>query len=632
MKSSNPKKIACLVRDLEKAAQALKDEKLSRAETLCRKVLKVHANQPDALHMLGLVCSKGGNQAGAIEYITRAIRQQGGMAEFHYHLAELLRVSGEFVKAIRAYHSAIELKPDYVEALFGLGSASMLSGRIEQAISALNSGLEYRPDDIEALCDLGEALSRIGQFQQAVVLYKKALGINPAHWQARVLLGNALAQINDIDGALNCLREAVHLNNGQIDVHNALTKILLDAGRVDEALAHFDQLLMVKPDLAEAHVGRGICLQQLGRLEESIACHRAALGIAPALASAHFYLVLSNEYDEGTAGCLAKQLASQNIPVQDRMLYEFALAKTLDAQGSFAQAFEHCQRANGLKSRNAYFNIVQFEQTVDGLIEFFSREFFNRRRGFGVASELPVLVVGMPRSGTTLVEQVLAAHSGVHGAGELNYLASLVEHLPEKLGVEDVFPRCLEFADEGQIFSIGDEYLNRLKMHAPLANRIVDKMPSNYLRLGLYALLFPQARVIYCQRDPFDTALSCYLQNFEMMSDFTTDLSVLGRVYAACLRLMDHWHQVLPIPILDLRYEELVEDVESSGRQLIAHCGLSWEPGCLDFHRHERQIRTSSFWQVRQPVYNTSIGRSHSYKQWLAPFAEALDKRESDSV
>jgi len=258
------------------------------------------------------------------------------------------------------------------------------------------------------------------------------------------------------------------------------------------------------------------------------------------------------------------------------------------------------------------------------VIATFGAEFFARTDRAGSQSELPVFIVGMPRSGTTLVEQILASHPMVHGAGELDYMRRIMQTLPERLGVQRPIPECAANIDTALAERIAEEHLQHLREHSASALRITDKTPSNFLRLGLIALLFPKARIIHCQRDPLDTCLSCYFLRFGQGQAFAYDLDDLGRYYRDCARLMEHWRRVLPSPLLEVPYEALVADQEGWSRRLIAFLGLDWDDRCLAFYRSERQVKTASVWQVRQPVYASSIGRWRRYAKHLGPLFAAL--------
>ena len=305
------------------------------------------------------------------------------------------------------------------------------------------------------------------------------------------------------------------------------------------------------------------------------------------------------------------------------------VAAAYDDAGDYDVAFGHYKAGNDLKKAASLYQADATSTYVDRVIATFGTEFFARMDRAGSQPELPVFIVGMPRSGTTLVEQILASHPQVHGAGELDYMRQITQALPERLapdsvGGQQTFPECAAKIDTALAERIAEEHLQHLREHSASALRITDKTPSNFLRLGLIALLFPKARIIHCQRDPLDTCLSCYFLRFGQGQAFAYDLDDLGRYYRDYARLMEHWRRVLPSPLLEVPYEALVADQEGWSRRLIAFLGLDWDDRCLAFYRSERQVKTASVWQVRQPVYASSIGRWRRYAKHLGPLFAAL--------
>ncbi len=300
------------------------------------------------------------------------------------------------------------------------------------------------------------------------------------------------------------------------------------------------------------------------------------------------------------------------------------MAKLHDEGGDYDEAF-HCFRAgNDLRKAGHRYQPEEESLFVDRLMASFNKELFGEKERIGNRSERPVFIVGMPRSGTTLVEQILASHPQVHGHGELEEMAELVRGLSERLGSRQPYPECVKTLDEITAGSLAEAHLAQLERHGCGVVRSIDKMPHNFLHLGLIALLFPRARLIHCLRDPLDTCLSCYFQDFGSRHRFSCDLEQLGRCYRNYQRLMAHWHATLPRPILDVPYEGLVHDQELWCRKLIDFLGLPWDERCLTYYKTERPVLTSSAWQVRQPIYTSSVGRWRHYAKHLGPLFSSL--------
>jgi hypothetical protein len=335
---------------------------------------------------------------------------------------------------------------------------------------------------------------------------------------------------------------------------------------------------------------------------------------------------------------LMRQLSSEpDLGDEGRAALEFGMAQVLDARGQYGQAAEHLGEANvarlaALKKRKRDYNPLKYRSFINNVLEAFTPQFFARVSGFGVETELPVFIVGLPRSGTTLVEQILASHRLVFGAGELRYCDETFQSLPKVMGRNGTPFQCLSDLDPGTTRYLAQRHVDRLRALDQGALRIVDKMPENYHCLGLIRVLFPQARIIHCRRDLRDVALSCWMTNFTAMP-WTCDPDYLISHFEEYARLMDHWRKVLPSPPLDVDYEDLVEDTEGVACRIVAWCGLEWEPGCLRFYETRRPVRTASAAQVRRPIYKSSVGRWKNYEEPLGDLfsrAHRLDDALND--
>jgi hypothetical protein len=313
----------------------------------------------------------------------------------------------------------------------------------------------------------------------------------------------------------------------------------------------------------------------------------------------------------------------------DQLRLEQVLAWTFDRAGDYEQSFTHCRHAREVRKkldrqRGIVFDRAEHRRLIDRISHVFSTGWFERVRSFGNESELPIFIVGMMRSGTTLAEQILASHPAVHGAGELHDMERLVTSMPGMLATTDEYPECAARIDAPTMAALAEDCLRTLRRLGGDALRVVDKMPFNYLRVGLIAALFPRARIIHCRRDPLDTCLSCYFQDFSGIHAFTLDLADLGCYYREYERLMAHWQAVLPARVFNLAYEDLTADLEGMSRRLLDFCGLPWDDRCLRFNESRRIVRTSSALQVRQPVYRSSVGKWKRYEAQLGPLIAAL--------
>jgi tetratricopeptide (TPR) repeat protein len=569
--------------------------RLQAAEQIYRQILQAEPNQADAIHLLGVIAHQMGEHEVAIGCIQRAIGLDGRASAYHNNLGEAYRALGRMPEAVACYRRAVELKPDYAEAHSNLGNVLKDLGKLEEAVACCRRAVELKPDYAEAHHNLGVALSDQGKPDEAVASCRRAVELKPDFPQA----------------------------------HNSLGVALNDLGKLDEAVACYRRAIGLKPDYAEAHANLGIALEELGDLRGAESSFRAALRHNSRFAVAHYKLadLLGGKLPEEDLAAQRHLLEEGGLTDAQRLWLHFGLAQVLDARGEYAEAAAHLDRGNALersesRRRGREYDPNEYDSLVARLIAVSTPDFFQRVRGFGLESELPVFVVGMPRSGTTLIEQILASHSQVYGAGELTLARGTLAALGGQGGdLIEGFRRL----DRQTAHRLASRHLEELRTFSSSALRIVDKMPENYLYLGLLAALFPRAKLIHCRRDPRDVAVSCWMTHFKEVR-WADDQRHIASRFQGYQRLMEHWRKVLPSPLLEVDYEETVADLEGVARKLVAHCGLAWEPGCLEFPQAKRPVRTASAVQVRQPVFRTSVGRWKHYQQFLAPLFARLEE------
>lgn len=408
----------------------------------------------------------------------------------------------------------------------------------------------------------------------------------------------------------------------------ALGRRQLAEGRGEEAVTSCRAAVALDPQSAVAHRDLGHALARMGRLSEALAEVRTALGIEPRYIRALWLLTQLKTFSAGDADLemLEVVAADGKLEGRDQIDLHFILAKALEDAGEYRRSFEHLVRANALKRATFDYDVGAAIRGLARVEALFQPALLERFDGAGADTERPILIVGMPRSGTSLVEQILASHPDAHGSGERRDLAEIAETIALLSGGRDVFPEGLEHLQPQDLARLGHGYAARLALAAPGSPRVIDKNPFNFAYLGLAWLTVPRARVIHCLRDPVDTCLSCFKVDFERVR-FAFDLEELGRYHRAYAHMMDHWRRVLPENwILNVHYEELVADLAGQTRRMLAHCGLDWDDRCLDFHSTERIVRTASFAQVRRPVYSHSVDRWRDYEPWLEPLLTALGR------
>jgi tetratricopeptide (TPR) repeat protein len=607
---------------------ALEDQgKLDAAIDSFRKTLELKPDYAEALVNLGNVFQKQDKLDAAAEHYREALSLKPGYAEVHSNLGNILRTQGKLDEAIESHLRALALKPDYAEAHYNLANALRDQGRPDEAIARYQQALALQPDHAEAHCNLGLAFQHMGDMDKAIEHFLHALSLKPDHAEAHNNLGNALNDKGKPKEAIAHYLQALASRPEFAEAHNNLGNVLLEQGRLDEALEHYHKALSLKPDYADAHAALAGIHIDFGRFDEAQLELTRALELQSEHPVAWALLVRLRKMTPADTDWLdtALRLLARSRPplsTHETITMQFALGKYYDDTKQYDLAFDAYRQGNLLRrERREPFYSSSLSRFFDALIATCSAESMNRQREGANQSERPVLVVGMPRSGTSLVEQIIASHPEAIGAGELKFWGAHGLANRESVMSDDYKPEFLS--------GIAGEYEQLLQRYSDKAARIVDKMPSNFVWLSFIRAVFPQAKIIHTQRNPVDTCLSVYFQNFDSSHSYATDLDDLVYYYREYDRLMRHWRSVLPADrFLEVPYEALVDDQETWSRRIIEFLGLEWDERCLEFHKTERKVGTSSNWQVRQKIYRTSKERWRNYEKHLGPLRALLDETE----
>jgi len=637
---------------------------LPGAEHFCRDVLVIDPDNITAWFMIGVTCHRQGKPAEAVAGYQEALRLKPDLVEAHENLARVLEQLGKRDEAVVCYRHAQRLRPESAAIGINLGNTLRVLGRLDEAVAVLEQAVRLGPDLPEGFNNLGAVRIAQGQLAEAATCLRQALLLRPEYPEALNNLGYVLREQGHPDEAEVHYRHALQLKPDYAEAFANLGIALADMEYLNEATACYRQALTLRPTNADDHVNLGGALVLQGNLEEAVASFEQALRLRPGHALAQCGLArlsLEGRYPPNgqTAAQLQDHLAGGRLSPEHRTIVLFTLSRLLDKQGAYDEAFAYYRQANEA-GRLSYlrsgteFNAEIYRRQIDQIVRTFDAEFFGRTAAFGLDAEMPVFIIGMPRSGTTLVEQILASHPRVVGAGELHAFQQLTLELSELLQTAEEYPQCLAQLDRQAARTLAKRHLDYLEavagtcrrgadpavapeptlrcnwrtdvVRAPgaaLPARVIDKLPMNFLRVGLIHVLFPKARIIHCRRDPLDVCLSCYFQDFRTLN-FAWTLADIGFVYKQYERLMEHWGKVLPGRIIEVVYEDLVADQKAVSRQLVAHCGLEWDDRCLAFHDNRRTVRTASTLQVRRPIYKSAIARWKRYAAHLGPLFEAL--------
>ena len=517
-----------------------------------------------------------------------------------YHVLGLIAYqTGQLTRAIDCIVKAIEIDGSQALYLRNVGEMYRQSGQLEAAISFGRRAVALNASDAQSLYNLGVALADAGETQEAKKIYQRATEIDPSHGLAFNNWGSAVEGEGDKQTAKKLYQAAVDINPRHAEAQNNLGAILSEQGELDDARAAFGAAIAARPDFADPH----------------------------------FNISTLKTYTPGDPHAdMLENLAKHRLDLPDpaRAKLCFALGKVREDLGYHRRAFEAYAEGNRLVRSTFHFDEARSERTLSGIKEIFTKDFLQSRSGFGHPDPTPVFIVGMPRSGTTLLEQILSSHPSVYGAGELSVLNDVI--VQACVLTPDGFPQALKSFDRDECKEMGGAYINQLRSLSNMATRITDKMPANFFHIGMIRLMMPNAKIIHSRRTALDTCWSNFTRHFNATMEFAYDLEELGRYYNRYEDIMDHWTRVLPDDtILHVDYESVVEDLEGVARRMIAFIDLDWDDACLSFHTNPRHVQTASIAQVRQPIYKSSLSRWKLFEEQLQPLQKVLSQRHDGS-
>jgi len=576
------------------------------AEHMLRYVLEREPNHGAALHALGQIGYLTGNLNQAVVSMKRATECAPGNADYWNDLAVVYCKTVAFPEAVAACEEALRLRPDYAEALNNLGYALLYQGKYDRAVTALEEAVRLRPAMADAYGNMGAALKCLDRPEEAAAALDQGLRLNPNNADAANMAGMIVQREGELERAAGYYRHALRVRPNYADAMNNLATVFKEQGALDEAVAHYREALRIQP-------GHVLAYSNLGEL-----------------AAAEKYHFPPEDLE-----WMRTYVANVDHQGLWRSVIGIALAAVLEVQGNYEEAFRLFEQAAALRrawlqANKRAFDPQRHRAFIDDVITTFSSAYFQQVQGWGKDTELPIFILGMPRSGTTLVEQILASHPQVAGAGELGAFPRMMAQLTGTVGGSEL-ARPVPFPNRAVANDVAADYLRRLTQLAKGTPHVTLKTLEHFVYLGLLATLFPRARVIYCRRDPRDVCLSCYFHNFQGM-DYSWSLEDLAVYYRQYERLMAHWADVLPLPIHEVHYEGLIAHQEEVTRSLLTFCGLDWDEGCLAFHKTRRAVQTASTIQVRKPLSAKSIGRWRNYRTHLAPLLAALAEPLEDDT
>jgi tetratricopeptide (TPR) repeat protein len=626
-------------------------------------VLNINPNVTEAQASLAYIYAATKQHAKATEQLKLLLNAKPNHAQTHHNLANSLYEQKLYDEAVKHYEAALKIDPELVEAYIHCGIAYRMTQRYDNAILHLRHALDLdkanarafhvlgmiyadiedyvhsvyclecatglAPEVAEYRLSLANILEKTGLDFEAGLEYHSACETDPNYLDSFTLYSNFLKNHHRYDEALECAKHADNLAPQNLDVIGQLGHIYLGMNDTDAALVKFNAALQIESKSINALLGKGQVYQELGNTAAGIEVCEKIIAIDNSLPDGYLLKGRMSKSKPGDdlADELLKFTHKKDLNADIQHHIHFALGKIFDEQNSYVKAFEHYAIGNELKNKTLHYNPDADEAKFSKLIEVFNTDLLAKSQRLGIESKLPVVIVGMPRSGTTLTEQIISSHPNVIGAGEVNFWSRSPTAMPLRLNTDTPYPDCVVEMTTEQAKDIAGMYEATLQKIAGTSSKpkhITDKMPHNFLNVGLIALLFPNIKIIHTKRNPIDTCLSIFFQNFNKAHPYAFNLSNLGFHYKQYERIMRHWHEVLPGRILDINYEDTIADPEFWSRKLIDHIGLEWDDACLAPHKLERTVKTASHWQVRQPIYKTSVQRWKNYEEFLGPLIEAL--------
>lgn len=628
-------------------------ELIGKAISINEKVALFHANR-------GEMCRQLKQLGEAIQHGERAVALDANMPSAQSNLGIAYFDKEDYAAAEICQKSALALQPTFPAALNNMGSIFSERKQFDDAADYYRRAIAADPHYAEPLNNLGTVLNEKQQHEEAMTLFTRALEVNSQYSDAMCNKGFAYNGMENYDAALACFTQALQMRPDYPEAFLGLARICQEKEQLPEAEKHalhsielapekpegysmlatiymhmnhhqqaeenFEQALNIDPQLVSAMLGKGNLYMAEGRLTDAEALFNQTLLTKPNDLGARFHLSQVKKVQIGDENMRALIAASDKLDeISERKATQlhYALGKCYDDIGDPDNAFPHFLEGARLKRKQITYEPAANTTLFDEVISVFDAAMIERLSGHGCDDALPLFVLGMPRSGTTLTEQIITSHPDVHGGGELHELLSIAHSQTGSNSNE--FPSNLKGLKAEHISAWGKKYISQLREYAPAARRITDKMPTNFLMLGLIHLMLPNAKIIHISRHPLDTCLSCFTRLFNKGQEQTYDLAELGRYYVNYTRIMAHWKEVLPKnTFLDVRYEALVTDNEAQARRLIEFCGLEWNEACLQSHKTKRPILTASVTQVREPIYTSSLERWRPYESYLKPLIDEL--------
>ena len=608
-------------------AVLIKRRRLDEAEQVLKRTIALAPTFAKAHEDLGYALLEQERYEEAVEVLQKAARLDPKLDAARFNLGKALASAGRGKEADAAFEASFELSPERKK--LALAAKHHQEGRIEDAEQLYRQVLNNNPRNVDALRMLAMVAATAKRYDDAERLLRKAVGIAPDFLTAVVDLGRVLKEQDRFEEAIDCFKNAIAINPNNPHTHFLLASAYSPAALNHEAAREYRRALDLAPEHPGALLGLGNALKTIGKQDEAIKAYRDCIRVRPDNGEIYWSLANLKTYrfsDEQIADMAARVDNPEGLTDQSEVNFLFALGKAHDDRQDYDKAWRYYARGNGKQRMLAQYDPVQTETINDAIVEVFDKALLEEKAGKGCPDRAPIFVLGLPRSGSTLVEQILASHSQVEGTSELPYLGRVAMSLNRNRADGVNYPEAVRELEAAHLTALGEDYINYAQLHRTEGKPFfIDKMPNNFPTIGFLNLILPQAKIIDARRHPLDACVGNFRQHYAKGQTFSYDLTDLGEYCLQYLRMMDHWHQALPGRILTVQYEEMVTDFENQARRLLDHCELPWEEACGRFYETERPVRTASSEQVRQPIYTGALNFWRNYERHLDELIEIVE-------
>lgn len=608
-------------------AVLIKRRRLDEAEQVLKQTIALAPTFAKAHEDLGYALLEQERYEEAVEVLQKAARLDPKLDAAHFNLGKALASTGRGKEADAAFEASFELSPERKK--LALAAKHHQEGRIEDAEQLYRQVLNNNPRNVDALRMLAMVAATAKRYDDSERLLRKAVGIAPDFLTAVVDLGRVLKEQDRFEEAIGCFKNAIAINPNNPHTHFLLASAYSPAALNREAAREYRRALDLAPEHPGALLGLGNALKTIGKQDEAIKAYRDCIRVRPDNGEIYWSLANLKTYrfsDEQIAEMAARVDNPEGLTDQSEVNFLFALGKAHDDRQDYDKAWRYYERGNGKQRMLAQYDPVQTETLNDAIVEVFDKALLEEKAGKGCPDRAPIFVLGLPRSGSTLVEQILASHSQVEGTSELPYLGRVAMSLNRNRADGVNYPEAVRELEAAHLTALGEDYINYAQLHRTEGKPFfIDKMPNNFPTIGFLNLILPQAKIIDARRHPLDACVGNFRQHYAKGQTFSYDLTDLGEYCLQYLRMMDHWHQALPGRILTVQYEEMVTDFENQARRLLDHCELPWEEACGRFYETERPVRTASSEQVRQPIYTDALNFWRNYERHLDELIEIVE-------